>query len=143
MKIFSNRPSERTSHYVVTLWTVSGYFTFRTWSFYGQYVVSLRPVRCHFTFTTWSLSGHFAVTTRPLYGSCVFRISLEGHNVILAMIIISQKVKFPECSSSVPDDYNRVVLDSIPGEPDSDYVNASYVDVSRYRQACMSRLHKF
>lgn len=32
--------------------------------------------------------------------------------------------------SYVPDDYNRVVLDSIPREPDSDYVNASYVDVS-------------
>lgn len=29
-----------------------------------------------------------------------------------------------------PDDYNRVVLETIEGEPDSDYVNASYVDVS-------------
>ncbi|CAL4064438.1 unnamed protein product [Meganyctiphanes norvegica] len=28
----------------------------------------------------------------------------------------------------VPYDYNRVVLDPIPGQPDSDYVNASYVD---------------
>lgn len=28
------------------------------------------------------------------------------------------------------DDYNRVVLDTIEGETDSDYVNASYVDVS-------------
>lgn len=28
------------------------------------------------------------------------------------------------------DDYNRVVLETIEGEPDSDYVNASYVDVS-------------
>ncbi|XP_043516213.1 receptor-type tyrosine-protein phosphatase kappa-like [Frieseomelitta varia] len=28
----------------------------------------------------------------------------------------------------VGDDYNRVVLDPIEGEPDSDYVNASYVD---------------
>lgn len=31
---------------------------------------------------------------------------------------------------SVSDDYNRVVLDTIPDIPDSDYVNASYVDVS-------------
>ncbi|KOC69840.1 Receptor-type tyrosine-protein phosphatase T, partial [Habropoda laboriosa] len=28
----------------------------------------------------------------------------------------------------IPYDYNRVVLDTIEGEPDSDYVNASYVD---------------
>lgn len=28
------------------------------------------------------------------------------------------------------DDYNRVVLEPIEGESDSDYVNASYVDVS-------------
>ena len=34
-------------------------------------------------------------------------------------------------SFSSTDDYNRVVLDTIEGEPDSDYVNASYVDVSR------------
>lgn len=31
----------------------------------------------------------------------------------------------------ISDDYNRVVLDTIEGEHDSDYVNASYVDVSR------------
>lgn len=30
---------------------------------------------------------------------------------------------------TIPYDYNRVVLDKIPGVPDSDYVNASYVDV--------------
>lgn len=30
----------------------------------------------------------------------------------------------------IPYDYNRVVLDKIDGVPDSDYVNASYVDVS-------------
>lgn len=30
----------------------------------------------------------------------------------------------------VSDDYNRVVLDTIEGEADSDYINASYVDVS-------------
>lgn len=29
----------------------------------------------------------------------------------------------------IPYDYNRVVLDKINGIPDSDYVNASYVDV--------------
>ena len=28
------------------------------------------------------------------------------------------------------DDYNRVVLDQLEGQPDSDYINASYVDVS-------------
>ena len=27
-----------------------------------------------------------------------------------------------------PDDYNRVVLEMEPGVPDSDYINASYVD---------------
>lgn len=32
------------------------------------------------------------------------------------------------------DDYNRVVLETIEGEPDSDYVNASYVDVSTLRR---------
>lgn len=30
------------------------------------------------------------------------------------------------------DDYNRVVLDPIEGAVDSDYVNASYVDVSAF-----------
>lgn len=30
----------------------------------------------------------------------------------------------------IPYDYNRVVLEKINGIPDSDYVNASYVDVS-------------
>ncbi|CAH1394095.1 unnamed protein product [Nezara viridula] len=29
----------------------------------------------------------------------------------------------------IPYDYNRVVLDSIEGVPDSDYINASHVDV--------------
>ena len=29
----------------------------------------------------------------------------------------------------IPYDYNRVVLDKVNGVPDSDYVNASYVDV--------------
>lgn len=28
------------------------------------------------------------------------------------------------------DDYNRVVLDTVDREPDSDYINASYIDVS-------------
>jgi protein tyrosine phosphatase len=31
---------------------------------------------------------------------------------------------------SYPDDYNRVVLEPLDDTPDSDYVNASYVDVS-------------
>lgn len=30
------------------------------------------------------------------------------------------------------DDFNRVVLDTIEGEHDSDYINASYVDVSSF-----------
>lgn len=30
------------------------------------------------------------------------------------------------------DDYNRVVLEQIDNIPDSDYINASYVDVSDY-----------
>lgn len=30
----------------------------------------------------------------------------------------------------ISDDYNRVVLETVPGQCDSDYVNASYVDVS-------------
>lgn len=30
------------------------------------------------------------------------------------------------------DDFNRVVLDTIEGEHDSDYINASYVDVSTF-----------
>lgn len=33
----------------------------------------------------------------------------------------------PKC---IPFDYNRIVLEKIPGVPDSDYINASYVDVS-------------
>ena len=31
------------------------------------------------------------------------------------------------------DDYNRVVLEHQEGTPDSDYVNASYVDVSHFQ----------
>ena len=31
----------------------------------------------------------------------------------------------------ISDDYNRVVLEPLEDTPDSDYVNASYVDVSR------------
>lgn len=30
------------------------------------------------------------------------------------------------------DDYNRVVLEPEDGVPDSDYINASYVDVSAF-----------
>jgi len=30
---------------------------------------------------------------------------------------------------SFTDDYNRVVLETLPGIPDSDYINASYIDV--------------
>lgn len=30
----------------------------------------------------------------------------------------------------IPYDYNRVVLEKLDGTPDSDYINASYVDVS-------------
>lgn len=30
------------------------------------------------------------------------------------------------------DDYNRVVLETLPGIPDSDYINASYIDVSLF-----------
>lgn len=33
----------------------------------------------------------------------------------------------PKC---IPFDYNRIVLEKVPGVPDSDYINASYVDVS-------------
>lgn len=36
--------------------------------------------------------------------------------------------------SYLSDDYNRVVLDQLPDVPDSDYINASYVDVSIYIQ---------
>ena len=32
--------------------------------------------------------------------------------------------------SFVPVDYNRVVLNPLPAIPDSDYINASYVDVT-------------
>ena len=32
---------------------------------------------------------------------------------------------------SPSDDYNRVVLEMEEGVPDSDYINASYVDVSK------------
>ena len=31
---------------------------------------------------------------------------------------------------STTDDFSRVVLEKLPDEPDSDYVNASYMDVS-------------
>lgn len=41
----------------------------------------------------------------------------------------------------VTDDYNRVVLEPIEGESDSDYVNASYVDVSEiyFKCSCMNK----
>jgi protein tyrosine phosphatase len=34
-------------------------------------------------------------------------------------------------SVSLTDDYNRVVLEPLDDTPDSDYINASYVDVSK------------
>jgi protein tyrosine phosphatase len=33
--------------------------------------------------------------------------------------------------SCAADDYNRVVLEPLDDTPDSDYINASYVDVSK------------
>jgi hypothetical protein len=36
------------------------------------------------------------------------------------------------------DDYNRVVLEPLDDTPDSDYVNASYVDVSKLRSMCVN-----
>lgn len=38
----------------------------------------------------------------------------------------------PIIFTHILDDYNRVVLDTIEGHPDSDYINASYVDVRKY-----------
>lgn len=40
----------------------------------------------------------------------------------------------PKC---IPFDYNRIVLEKVPGVPDSDYVNASYVDVSFCGVLCL------
>ncbi|KAI1281921.1 Receptor-type tyrosine-protein phosphatase kappa [Halotydeus destructor] len=50
----------------------------------------------------------------------------EGHTMRFAMkeenVAKNSKMRF------IPYDYNRVVLDTLPGIPDSDYINASYVD---------------
>ena len=35
----------------------------------------------------------------------------------------------------LPYDYNRVVLETLPGIPESDYINASYIDVSHYHKS--------
>ena len=37
-----------------------------------------------------------------------------------------------EATEIISDDYNRVVLEMEEGVPDSDYINASYVDVSNH-----------
>lgn len=42
----------------------------------------------------------------------------------------------------IPYDYNRVVLDKIDRAVDSDYVNASYVDVIRFFYPILSSLLK-
>ena len=48
---------------------------------------------------------------------------LLQHENILKMILIDKNVFFS-------DDHNRVILEPEEGVPDSDYINASYVDVS-------------
>ena len=48
---------------------------------------------------------------------------LLQHENILKMILIDKKIFFS-------DDHNRVILEPEEGVPDSDYINASYVDVS-------------
>ena len=48
---------------------------------------------------------------------------LLQHENILKMILIDKKIIFS-------DDHNRVILEPEEGVPDSDYINASYVDVS-------------
>ena len=48
--------------------------------------------------------------------------------------------KFDFCIFLFSDDYNRVVLEMEEGVPDSDYINASYVDVS-FRFRCFNLLY--
>ena len=48
---------------------------------------------------------------------------LLQHENILKMILIDKIFFFS-------DDHNRVILEPEEGVPDSDYINASYVDVS-------------
>ena len=40
--------------------------------------------------------------------------------------------------NNISDDFNRVVLEPEADIADSDYINASYVDVSRYWQICQT-----
>jgi len=50
-------------------------------------------------------------------------LSLLGPNTLLKIVYIYIVL--------LTDDYNRVVLEPLDDTPDSDYVNASYVDVSK------------
>ena len=43
------------------------------------------------------------------------------------------KTRFNERFFSLTDDHSRVVLEKIEGDPTSDYINASYIPVSRCR----------
>jgi protein tyrosine phosphatase len=44
---------------------------------------------------------------------------MQNGNVIILFVLLT-------------DDYNRVVLEPLDDTPDSDYINASYVDVSKF-----------
>lgn len=49
-------------------------------------------------------------------------------------------LKVASCSLSPSDDHSRVVLTQLDGNPCSDYVNASYIDVSRHSVTLFSFL---
>lgn len=62
------------------------------------------------------------------YASIVFFTKTPSSYIIITCINI--KGKHFCFFFYLSDDYNRVVLDQLPDVPDSDYINASYVDVS-------------
>jgi protein tyrosine phosphatase len=60
------------------------------------------------------------------------RFSIRDSNSDTKKKKISKQERFNQIQTITPclDDFNRVVLDPADGLQDSDYINASYVDVS-------------
>ena len=63
---------------------------------------------------------------------CVLKV-LNSSISVSQIPIAPLKTRFNERFFSLTDDHSRVVLEKIEGDPTSDYINASYIPVSRCR----------